>query len=529
MGYLKLSAIKYAGLLVLGILLLSGCLKEGVRGDYSTSFRLVVVPSAQQIEVGENLHFDILLAGEIVNADLYINGQKIQGNEYQFKEEGIYSVFAKKEGARNSDTLEIRIGEPAGTQLLLNTSKTEISEGETVTFIAQYEILGDIATADDAEFYIDGVKIAGDSYQFNAAGTFNVIAKNETFKDSDPVTITVTVKSEFTVFIAGYLKSTTSGKRFAHCWRHHASGISSLTLDIGLSSNACVANGITIAANGDIYLPGAVDDYSRNAFSAIYWKRNSTTGITRVTLKEGDAETTSVAIDNGDVYMAGRIEGHPVYWKNKTLVDLAEAGSNYSFTASDIATYNGDVYVAGGTMVDEAPSDAQAFYWKNNAAGKVALLADGAGTVALGIAIHNGSIYVSGGVMNSYFPDAAYWKDGDIHALSTTESLGSVGNDIAVKDNNVYIAGDYINRFERKNAVVWINNKMTILNDSNEFGGANAIVAASDGTIFVAGWIAATSYGDKTPVYWQIDASGNVLETVRLTGPGEATGIALEK
>lgn len=498
------------GLLLFGILLLFGCLKEGPQINGLEGIQLVVVPSTMEVELGDTVNFDILLLGEIVDADLYIDNSKIPGHEYIFRASGIYTVHAQKEGVKNSDTIEINIASVSGRKLFIKASETEIMVGEEVSFTAGYINVEPIMV--NADFYVDGVKISGNNYKFDEEGTYTVIAKKETFEDSDPIIIKIKKTSlTVTVYVAGNTTSPTSRKRFGHYWKYNGGGVLSYGLAKGLASDANKANDIVVD-NGDIYIAGAVLDYSREIFSAQYWKRDRT-ALTVTTLLKGRAEANAITIDAGDIYAAGRVEGHPVYWKNGTLVDLAESGSNDWFTTTDIATYNGTVYITGGTDDDDAPSNSKAFYWKNNASGKVPLYGDGTGALASGVDIHNGNVYISG----ANFPvnadrQAVYWKNGNMVKLTTGNHDSGTAHDIAITANgDVYVAGFYSDA-NNYYAVYWKNGDLVKLTNGTEMAEGFSIAIAPNGDVYVAGWETHDGGYGSVAKYWKVDESQNVEE-----------------
>src|SRR5690625_3676498 len=185
-----LSISMYAGLLMLGVLLLIGCLKEGVKVDGTHDFQLVVVPSAQKAEVGDTMNFDILLLGEIVNADLFVNNKRVSGHQYVFPKQGFYTIHAEKEGFKNSDSVEIQVGE-GKSELKLEVSETQITAGDSVSFAVL--VLGDTI---DAEIYVNTIKLSENKYVFDDAGTFKAYAMKEGYVDSDTIEIIVYPKKQ---------------------------------------------------------------------------------------------------------------------------------------------------------------------------------------------------------------------------------------------------------------------------------------------------------------------------------------------
>src|SRR5690554_4381103 len=100
MKFFKLFNPIFLGLFVI-VSTFSACLKDGPIVDDPDLNRLVVVPSSNNINLGDTVHFDIIYLGEIIEADLYVNEEKIQGVDYVFNEEDTYEIIAKKVNYKN--------------------------------------------------------------------------------------------------------------------------------------------------------------------------------------------------------------------------------------------------------------------------------------------------------------------------------------------------------------------------------------------------------------------------------------------
>ncbi len=503
------SLSKLIGIFAICIFSLMGCLEEGNLEGNLKNLRLVIVPSVQEVKAGDTVHFDILLAGEIVEADLYINDEKISNTSYTFTPQAPpYRVYAKKAGYLNSDTLEINVGEAKEPQLLLSASETEISIGETITFRAYYEQKGDSILAEIVNFYIDGIKVLGNKFTFKNKGNYEVIAKQAGYQDSDPLNISVTAAPySKNIFVVGFEEIGSSSK--AILWENNASG--STTLGAGVATDV-------FNYNGTLYISGYVENHINQTYAAKYWK-----DAKEAVLNSEGARANSVFVEpkNGQVFIAGNVGKEAVYWQNGTLKTLYKFGEINS-TVTDIKFQNGRIY-ATGNIIENGQSEAT--IW---AFGDLWGLDYDGTSIANAIAVKDGDYFIAG--RNSSF-NAVYWGPNGEMQLSP-QSLLSEAKDIALEGNNVYVVGNYIASNESENGVIWINGNMNILNSTDKEGGANAVILSSDGTIYVAGWIAPHSYDDRTAVYWQVDASGKVIKTVELTDGSknaEATGITLEE
>lgn len=274
-------------------------------------------------------------------------------------------------------------------------------------------------------------------------------------------------------------------------------------------TNNASANSIFVS-NNDVYIAGSDN-------GAVYWKNNR-----EIRLSAGSA--TSIFVAGNDIYVAGSNGSdspNAVYWKNGIEVQLEKDnvyGNWGAFGVNSIFVSGNDVYAAGF----EGPN---AVYWKNGA--EIYLTPSTVGTAGF---VHASSIYVSGqdvyidgygntpgspfpvfwfaengafhpgslsnpfspGQGNSlfvseshvyvagtqelptrYLPTAAYWKDGNLISLPTSE-INSFGNSIFTSENHVYVAGYEYRSSQVTFAVYWKDGVETKLTD-----GTHAAIATS--------------------------------------------------
>jgi hypothetical protein len=211
------------------------------------------------------------------------------------------------------------------------------------------------------------------------------------------------------------------------------------------------ATGIALSGT-DVYVSGTIGIIQS---IAVYWKNG-----TQIMLGNNSSAsaTSAIAVNGNDVYVAGFSDNnHASYWKNgkDTVLATTDVGN-----CSDILLDGNDVYLAG--FVGTAGG---ATYWKNGIS--VTLNQPGSAFMANGIAVIGTDVYVSG--RDSHGPYGAYWKNGEL----TKFPLGTIVNDIAVNESDVYLAGVQTSTTPRKNnAVYWKNNTMVIL---PKYGEANSI------------------------------------------------------
>src|SRR5690606_6086185 len=97
---------KFLGIL-LGSIFLWSCSKDDPTGHVEKA-QLVLTASAVEIEMGETVTFEVTADGTAVDADIYINDNRISGTTHTFEASNTYTVLAKKEGHPNSEAISIR-------------------------------------------------------------------------------------------------------------------------------------------------------------------------------------------------------------------------------------------------------------------------------------------------------------------------------------------------------------------------------------------------------------------------------------
>jgi hypothetical protein len=112
----------------------------------------------------------------------------------------------------------------------------------------------------------------------------------------------------------------------------------------------------------------------------------------------------------------------PAFWKNGMVTELAD--TSLIATANSIYASGGDVYVAG-SLGDHA------VYWKN---GKINYLPDDLPAESYGISIFGNSVYAAGGEDGI----SQYWKDG---VPTTLESGDAWASCIFIFGSDIYVCG----------------------------------------------------------------------------------------
>lgn len=413
--------LKYAGVLLCSTLLMFSCSngdESGAEPDpvdpIVEKTALVLATSATEIDKGDTVTFDVTADDEAVDADIYINNDKINGTTHTFEEAGTYQVVAKKEGYIDSEAVDIisyqvdvyvagfDIG---GAVYWKNGTIVPLSEGKKSGPRANGIVV------DNGDVYVSGVDNDG-------VGNLAVYWKNGT-------RVTMETSSEYpmaygrsiavdngNVYVAGEQSALLpTGGYYSETtyWKNGE--------PVNLGDNGRAVE--IVVKDGDVYMIALESDYPRKI--ANYWKNDA-----QSELNGGDyLLPTAMTVENSDVYITGSKifsnngslgTGTAIYWKNGTLVTLTER--TYP---TDIAIDNGDVYISA---TDFNASRNAAKYWKND---EVVFLTDGKQISAetTSIAVNNGDVYVAG----SYDHDPVYWKNG---TLITLEGVNAEASEILV-------------------------------------------------------------------------------------------------
>jgi hypothetical protein len=240
-------------------------------------------------------------------------------------------------------------------------------------------------------------------------------------------------------------------------------------------------------------------------------------------------------IDTRKIYVAG-YEKNPSsdgldrakYWVNGTeflLTNGETASKAYSITTGTSSTTGNQVFVAGYEYVNDVM---KARIWRD----KIPLTVQ-TGTVqsaATGVCTLNNDYYACGIQSNNFGTQAVYWKNG-LQTFLTSENAFAYATAICTFNNDIYIAG-YIKNGDLNKAVYWKNNEAPVylnVNTTATYNSTADAIVVKNNKVYVAGNFEATiSQTGNIPMFWvdgvndafDLDYAGAVLTSIAVDDAG---------
>jgi hypothetical protein len=216
---------------------------------------------------------------------------------------------------------------------------------------------------------------------------------------------------------------------------------------------------------------------------------------TRIKDRESRRPNTSLAVSDGDVYLATSYKNEPTgnrtakVWKNGKEIYSLTDGQHNAY-ADSIFVSGDDVYVAGTVFGTKKGSVAKV--WKNGK--EIYSLTDGQHyAYADSIFVSGGNVYVAGIVFSTQKTSSAkVWKNGEeLYSFASELKGRAYGDCIFVSGGDVYVAGtEHDKNGKKKIAKVWKNDEELFRSNDCIF---NSLYVFG-GDVYVAG-----NFRDETP------------------------------
>lgn len=420
----KKQSLKYSSLLLFAMLMITACSKMSEPEDNPEPLdpietQLILSASATDIDTGEEVTFKVIAGGKEIDADIFINNQKITGTKHIFQAAGDYEIVAKKEKYKESNKLLAAVyALDVYVSGLQNITANDVSAGQIIVWKNDkvlYELTDGTMhvttagiTLHNDNIYVGGVQNLG----------FNRVAKY--WKNNTPYDLTDGKGNAFVVDIAvdedGHVYTVGEGNKahFPVLW------LNDLIYTFGPNSGNKYFRAITVSGNNR-YIVGNSSSVGTTPSVAKLWLNDEEFNITNGLRS---ARALDVTVHGEDVYILGEENtkesnqqgGKYIakYWKNdvETIIDEDET-SITSVLEGDIAVHDGNVYVCG-ILHDGTTMYFRPVVWKNGK--RLYELTDGAsnGSVA-GLAISRNHVYTVGSEVNSKGKHVIkVWKDNKV-------------------------------------------------------------------------------------------------------------------
>lgn len=438
------SYLKYTRAVLFSFLLLFACSKsevpreEPVPLEPTENGQLVLIASATDIDENEEVTFTVMVDGKPIEADVYVNNEKINNNKHVFAKAGDYEVMAKKSNYKDSDKVVVEVykmdiyvsgiqnvtaNDASVTQAMLWKNGKLLYE---LTDGTSFAATVGIALHND-DVYVGGTVARG--YTRVAKYWKNNTAHILTDGSNSATVADIAVDYRGDIYVIG----TDSNPHKPVLWRNKVPHTVAATND-GRYARAIACSG------NDIYIVGNSSSYANTPSVAMLWENSQEIHLTNG-VKAGRA--LSVTVENEDVYVLGDENSKGLneqggqeigqYWKNGEVTLLDEDPTTFiGLVGGDIAVQDGVVYVCGvwndGTTTHSVP-----VVWKNGK--RLYKLTEGtSNSAAVAIAVGGKDVYAAGYESNSKGkPVVKVWKNDKLLYALTEGDRRALPSGIAVK------------------------------------------------------------------------------------------------
>lgn len=271
------------------------------------------------------------------NIDIYVNGNKIEGNKFTTTVAGEYSAYAKRGDVTSNEisfyAKEVEEPEDPEKPIELFASKTNIiADGiDAVTFTVKQD---NIDVTSEVEIFINGNKIDGNSFTTTTAGSYNVNAKKGEL-----------VSNELNIIAEEYIEPEKPIELSASTTSITANGIDIISFTV-------IQDGDNVTDQSEIYVNNSL--ISGNQFSTFtpgtytaYAKKNEViSNEISFTAEAGSDTGTTIVFAEGVTVNSGWYDVNKVGMGDNGDINMCWAAS-----CSNIIQWWQDRYVAAGNTL----------------------------------------------------------------------------------------------------------------------------------------------------------------------------------
>lgn len=272
-------------------------------------------------------------------------------------------------------------------------------------------------------------------------------------------------------------------------------------------------------------------DHKNNTFIVTAKKNNGTDTPEPATVTVTAGEAAAVRIgavqDANSIYVCGDYYNFddrkhvPCYWKDGKRFDLEFPATEENIETTSIAIENGTVYIIGNIDYKKA------CIWIDGKFSELSVPADAEESYAYGIDVNGGNVYVSGTYNSDYNVVPCYWVNNECKELRVPEDYSEANAyDLVFVDGKMYIPGDYNDM-----ACLWVDGKFSFMKDipdASVYSRCSSIAVSGDSQ-YIAGYylIMKGNTSESQACYWKNGVRTD-LEISPNTGNSFTTSITMK-
>ncbi len=271
------------------------------------------------------------------NIDIYVNGNKIEGNKFSTTTAGEYSAYAKRDDVTSNEisfyAKEVEEPEESEKPIELFASKTNIiADGiDAVTFTVKQD---NIDVTSEVEIFVNGNKIDGNSFTTTTAGNYNVNAKKGEL-----------VSNELNIIAEEYIEPEKPIELSASTTSITANGTDIISFTV-IQDGDNVTDQSEIYVNNNLITGNQFSTFTPGTYTAYAKKNEVISNEISFTAEAGGDTGTTIVFAEGVTVNSG--------WYDVNKVGMGENGDInmcWAASCSNIIQWWQDRYVAAGNTL----------------------------------------------------------------------------------------------------------------------------------------------------------------------------------
>lgn len=271
------------------------------------------------------------------NIDIYVNGNKIEGNKFTTTIAGEYSAYAKRGDVTSNEisfyAKEVEDPEEPEKPIELSASKTNIiADGiDAVTFTVKQD---NIDVTSEVEIFVNGNKIDGNSFTTTTAGNYNVNAKKGEL-----------VSNELNIIAEEYIEPEKPIELSASTTSITANGIDVISFTV-IQEGDNVTDQSEIYVNNNLISGNQFSTFTPGTYTAYAKKNEVISNEISFTAEAGSDTGTTIVFAEGVTVTSGWYDVNKVGMGDNGDINMCWAAS-----CSNIIQWWQDRYVAAGNTL----------------------------------------------------------------------------------------------------------------------------------------------------------------------------------